>query len=100
MNHDALKAKVIDVANLDYFVLCVRGIRHRRPLDRLKLWITGILDFELGLLLPGLTVIVVGTCANKTASFASSVPGTEASIAEAGLLVGILAKSAGRSGVA
>src|SRR5205807_7120585 len=48
----------------------------------------------------GLTVIAVGTCASKTASFASSVPGTEASIAEAGLLGGILAKSAGRSGVA
>jgi hypothetical protein len=47
-----------------------------------------------------LTVIVVGTCASKTASFASSVPGTEASIAEAGLLSGILAKSGGRSCVA
>src|SRR3954453_5204831 len=47
-----------------------------------------------------LTVIVVGTCANKTASFASSVPGTVASIAEAGLLGGIFAKSAGRFGVA
>src|SRR5262249_7503781 len=47
-----------------------------------------------------LTVIVVGTCANKTASFASSVPGTVASIAEAGLLDGILAKSGGSSGVA
>jgi hypothetical protein len=47
-----------------------------------------------------LTVIVVGTCASKTASFASSVPGTEASIPEAGLLDGIFAKSAGRSALA
>src|SRR5678815_6194150 len=48
----------------------------------------------------GLMVIVVGTCASKTASLASSVPGTVARIAEAGLLSGILAKSGGRSGVA
>jgi hypothetical protein len=48
----------------------------------------------------GLMVIVVGTCASKTASLASSVPGTVARIAEAGLFSGIFAKSEGRFGVA